>query len=356
MRYHVAVQVQAPRVSYADICRLDRRHQAERRLVPIRDGQRTAVVRLFLMRERHDGVLEPRRMLHEFRLTGLDRLDDRLPLLTLRVRYDGRRHVRASVQIAGDGVRSADLRVPRGWRTGWLIPIGLLLLAAAIVGVWRALPGPTAPAAAGDMGTADSTRAAGGAGAEAGPNSAGGANSAGGTASSSAAGGAGAEAGTDSAESPVAVPPPTEDAAPSAETEPVVAEPAETPAVDTLGTAARDPAPAAESIDEAVYFRPNRVYITSDARIQLDNLLERLRRDPDARVTIVGHTALFGTEEGRTEISRGRAERVAEYLRREGLGPEADVQVEWMGSRAPVTRDPDEQYRNRRVEITVDPR
>ncbi len=329
MRYHVAVQVQAPRVSYADICRLDRRHQAERRLVPIRDGQRTAVVRLFLMRERHDGVLEPRRMLHEFRLTGLDRLDDRLPLLTLRVRYDGRRHVRASVQIAGDGVRSADLRVPRGWRTGWLIPIGLLLLAAAIVGVWRALPGPTAPAAAGDMGTADSTRAAGG---------------------------AGAEAGTDSAESPVAVPPPTEDAAPSAETEPVVAEPAETPAVDTLGTAARDPAPAAESIDEAVYFRPNRVYITSDARIQLDNLLERLRRDPDARVTIVGHTALFGTEEGRTEISRGRAERVAEYLRREGLGPEADVQVEWMGSRAPVTRDPDEQYRNRRVEITVDPR
>ncbi|MEX2445095.1 MAG: OmpA family protein [Alkalispirochaeta sp.] len=111
--------------------------------------------------------------------------------------------------------------------------------------------------------------------------------------------------------------------------------------------------PELPRIDLEVYFEPNRTGLTGAARRELDELVPALRKHPQEPVSIVGHTALYGTEAGRMEISRGRAQGVASYLRSQGWEPQADSSVRWVGSQDPVTREPDSQHRNRRVEVFV---
>jgi outer membrane protein OmpA-like peptidoglycan-associated protein len=103
----------------------------------------------------------------------------------------------------------------------------------------------------------------------------------------------------------------------------------------------------------AVYFEPDETELTEPAREELREIAGVLQRFPEAQVRIVGHTALFGTEEGRIEISRGRAQNVFQFLRREGWEPEAEPTVAWEASTDPVTLDREEQQLNRRVEIEI---
>jgi outer membrane protein OmpA-like peptidoglycan-associated protein len=106
-------------------------------------------------------------------------------------------------------------------------------------------------------------------------------------------------------------------------------------------------------LSRVVYFEPNRTYLTGAAREELDALLPVLVNDPTLALFLEGHTALFGTEEGRAEISRGRAEGVLAYLVERGWSPETVPEILWQGSREPVTRDRMQQHLNRRVEILL---
>ena len=102
-----------------------------------------------------------------------------------------------------------------------------------------------------------------------------------------------------------------------------------------------------------LYFAPNDTVLSASSRSTLDQLAREITPFEDAYLTVVGHTALFGNEEGRVEISRGRALNVVAYLRSIGWRSRVEPEVRWVGSQEPVTRLRAEQERNRRVVITV---
>jgi outer membrane protein OmpA-like peptidoglycan-associated protein len=109
----------------------------------------------------------------------------------------------------------------------------------------------------------------------------------------------------------------------------------------------------AASIEKIVYFSPNNTAINQDASLLLKELVVELKNNADAVVEISGHCAMSGTEEGREELSRERAYNIVAYLKQEGWTPEIEPVVRWYGGTRPVTSDPTQIHRNRRVEITV---
>jgi outer membrane protein OmpA-like peptidoglycan-associated protein len=78
-----------------------------------------------------------------------------------------------------------------------------------------------------------------------------------------------------------------------------------------------------------------------------------LARIPDTQVRIAGHCALFGSEGGRTALSRLRAEAVRDYLLAAGWKPRTPPVIEALGGQRPLTTDPDDQDLNRRVVIST---
>jgi outer membrane protein OmpA-like peptidoglycan-associated protein len=117
-----------------------------------------------------------------------------------------------------------------------------------------------------------------------------------------------------------------------------------------------EPQPAAEPAEWAVYFRPDSPVLNPQARSRLADIAAELAAyGAEATVTIIGHTALAGTERGRYDLSRERARNVRAFLRAQGWDADQQVQVSGVGGEQPVTRDPDRQQLNRRVEITVTP-
>jgi outer membrane protein OmpA-like peptidoglycan-associated protein len=104
---------------------------------------------------------------------------------------------------------------------------------------------------------------------------------------------------------------------------------------------------------ETIYFRPDDVELTAEAKRELENIAAFLSAHPEAELSLRGHTALFGTEKGRDYISDERAENTYRYLRSLGWKPEDDVLLKGLGGSEPVTMDPERQELNRRVEILI---
>ncbi|ADK82757.1 OmpA family protein [Sediminispirochaeta smaragdinae] len=102
-----------------------------------------------------------------------------------------------------------------------------------------------------------------------------------------------------------------------------------------------------------IYFHPNDSELTAEAQTQLRVFGRQLREwnSIDA-VSIEGHCALLGTEKGRIELSRERAENSAAFLETIGI-PAQGVSLQWFAGERPATRDPDKQELNRRVEISA---
>ena len=90
----------------------------------------------------------------------------------------------------------------------------------------------------------------------------------------------------------------------------------------------------------AVYFEADSSVMIEMYRPILDEAGVRLRANPNLRITLRGFTAPFGTEQGRTEISRARAQYCADYLSRHfGIDP-SRIRIESYGAlRAPEYRD-----------------
>jgi outer membrane protein OmpA-like peptidoglycan-associated protein len=84
-------------------------------------------------------------------------------------------------------------------------------------------------------------------------------------------------------------------------------------------------------------------------------LAKALVRNPDVRITLIGHTDDSGPAEYNQRLSLSRARAVAAYLQRQGVA-EQRLSSQGMGKDAPL---PNEQgataARQRRVEVIIEP-
>ena len=106
------------------------------------------------------------------------------------------------------------------------------------------------------------------------------------------------------------------------------------------------------NIPNDVSFDVNSASIRPSMRQVLDPFATALRDDPNARVTIVGHTDDTGPSSVNNPLSLERAQSVHNYLATRGVPP-SHMQIAGRGEREPVADNATEsgRARNRRVEI-----
>lgn len=153
----------------------------------------------------------------------------------------------------------------------------------------------------------------------------------------------------------------TEDRA--AEAEPEAAQPE--PETKPPTSAAAEEEPAVEIIFEersiadsiSVYFKPDNAALTQETKDKLNSFISGLPSADDFEdgkfsLQVKGHCAKFGTEEGRAELSRERADNVHIYLKNR-WGIEAESVITGAGASEPYTLDKEKQFLNRRVDVNL---
>jgi len=124
------------------------------------------------------------------------------------------------------------------------------------------------------------------------------------------------------------------------------------------------PPPAAKVIDRLtihVNFDFDKSDITEADVAELKKAIHFLRKYPDARVKVEGHTDSRGTEEYNQKLSERRADAVRQYLIKEGAVKKAMISATGYGELRPIasneTKDgkdnPEGRAENRRVEILI---
>ena len=94
--------------------------------------------------------------------------------------------------------------------------------------------------------------------------------------------------------------------------------------------------------------------LADGAQAALDRVVEAIRAQPAARVTVEGHTDDQGGDEYNRALSERRAQAVAAYLAQKGIGADRLTARGLGKSRPAVANDGDEGRRkNRRVEIVL---
>jgi outer membrane protein OmpA-like peptidoglycan-associated protein len=103
-----------------------------------------------------------------------------------------------------------------------------------------------------------------------------------------------------------------------------------------------------------VLFEVDRAAIKPGATRALDQLADALRSDPNASITIEGHTDSTGTPEYNMDLSTRRADSVRAYLVTRNVDP-AKITSRGLGQDYPVASNTSEAGRqqNRRVEVIV---
>ena len=106
------------------------------------------------------------------------------------------------------------------------------------------------------------------------------------------------------------------------------------------------------NIPSDISFDTGSATIKPQMRSVLDPFAASLKGDPNAQVTIVGHTDSTGSEAVNNPLSVERAQSVRDYLAGHGVSP-TRVQTAGHGEREPVADNTTEagRARNRRVEI-----
>jgi outer membrane protein OmpA-like peptidoglycan-associated protein len=106
------------------------------------------------------------------------------------------------------------------------------------------------------------------------------------------------------------------------------------------------------NIPNDISFDVNSAAIKPQLRSVLDPFAASLKDDPNARLTIVGHTDSTGSDAVNNPLSVDRAQSVRDYLAARGVSP-TRVEVAGRGEREPVADNTSEsgRARNRRVEI-----
>lgn len=106
------------------------------------------------------------------------------------------------------------------------------------------------------------------------------------------------------------------------------------------------------NVPNDISFDVNSANIKPELRNVLDTFGNSLRGDPNARLTIVGHTDSTGSEATNNPLSLERARSVRDYLSARGVQP-ANIDVSGRGEREPIADNSSEagRARNRRVEM-----
>jgi len=105
-----------------------------------------------------------------------------------------------------------------------------------------------------------------------------------------------------------------------------------------------------------VLFGYDESFLRPEAITSLEKLGELIRRNPDARFRIEGHTDSFGGAEYNAELSLARAASVKQWLAEKMSIDPARIDTRGLGSTrplAPVAGTVEEQQLNRRVEIVI---
>ena len=105
-----------------------------------------------------------------------------------------------------------------------------------------------------------------------------------------------------------------------------------------------------------VLFGYDESFLRPEAITSLEKLGELIRRNPDARFRIEGHTDSFGGADYNAQLSRARAESVKQWLASRMTIDPARIDTRGLGSTrplAPATGGVEEQQLNRRVEIVI---
>lgn len=107
-------------------------------------------------------------------------------------------------------------------------------------------------------------------------------------------------------------------------------------------------------IPSDISFDTNRAEIKNDFRPILDKFASGLATNPNARVTIIGHTDNTGSDAINDPLSVNRAARTRDYLSARGV-PQNRISIDGRGSHEPLVSNNNEanRSRNRRVEIFV---
>jgi len=131
----------------------------------------------------------------------------------------------------------------------------------------------------------------------------------------------------------------------------------------TIGVAAAGPPLAAEACQPAfadilgqgkILFEIGRASIQHESDAVLDNLTSIAMRCPEAKIEVSGHTDSVGNDDTNMELSRRRAEAVADYLTKAGIVTERITAVGY-GKTHPIASNETEEGRaqNRRIEFQV---
>lgn len=105
---------------------------------------------------------------------------------------------------------------------------------------------------------------------------------------------------------------------------------------------------------EAVLFDFDQSVLDEQARLQLDEVAQRMRHNPFLSIEVNGHTDIVGPDGYNLELSERRARAVMQYLTEQGVAP-GRMDLAYHGSRMPAADNetPDGRRQNRRVEFEV---
>lgn len=105
---------------------------------------------------------------------------------------------------------------------------------------------------------------------------------------------------------------------------------------------------------DSFLFETDRADLKPGAYRSLDKLAAYLKQNPERRISIEGHTDNTGTSDHNLDLSRRRAEAVAQALQRQGIGRER-IERTGYGEAYPVASNdtPAGRLQNRRVEVVI---
>lgn len=108
----------------------------------------------------------------------------------------------------------------------------------------------------------------------------------------------------------------------------------------------------ARGILKGVTFKTGGTELTDNAKTVLDGVAEELKKFPEVKVEVQGHTDSTGNEAFNLSLSQKRAQAVADYIASQGV-PAAQLTAKGYGQSAPIgdNKKADGRAKNRRVEL-----
>ena len=100
-----------------------------------------------------------------------------------------------------------------------------------------------------------------------------------------------------------------------------------------------------------IFFDYDKYEIKPESYPELNRLEHFLKKYPNQKITIQGHTDNIGSKQYNIQLSLKRAKAVAEYLISKGLNRN-NIKTEGFGYSKPISTNPEDADKNRRVEVT----